>query len=265
MTQSEAWWDNEISDFEYFAHPFISATDISLSLKGPSHFFFETKTAAAAKRTSAAKEFGTAFHELILNPRFAETYGKGPTGAEFLPQKLTKTAVENLNRMKQRVLQVFPLFTENEKTGVFKEDAGFVEGEGLRCKVDLRCPEKKLIVDLKTTTEATPSKFQWSAREYNYHLQAAHYLDCANKIDGPGTYTSFLFVVVEKTWPYKVFVFECSDRLLEEALEVRNAQLELIRKWKSEERVLMEEVLKEQDQIYALDYKIEKQLAAISS
>jgi len=67
-------------------------------------------------------------------------------------------------------------------------------------------------VDLKTTLDAS-SAFEKSAYNFGYHHQAAWYLygcraagiDCRD----------FIFVAVEKTYPYAVAIYGAADHLIE--------------------------------------------------
>ena len=77
-----------------------------------------------------------------------------------------------------------------------------------------------LIVDLKTTMDASPDAFARTAANFNYPLQAAYYVDGlqAAGIASPDAVTSFVFLVVEKTPPYGVAVYT----LPEDAIEPRS-------------------------------------------
>jgi hypothetical protein len=57
------------------------------------------------------------------------------------------------------------------------------------------------IVDLKTCTDASPNGFARACATFSYHVQAAHYLNV--------TFAErFVFIAVEKTYPYCVGVYE---------------------------------------------------------
>lgn len=71
-----------------------------------------------------------------------------------------------------------------------------------------------LIVDLKTTTDASPEAFTRSIDRFGYHIQGAHYMDglAACGIDCVG----FCIVAVEKDPPYGVAVYRLSDDTIEQ-------------------------------------------------
>jgi exodeoxyribonuclease VIII len=75
---------------------------------------------------------------------------------------------------------------------------------GLRCKCRPDWYTGNTIVDLKTTTDASPKGFARSVAQWRYHVQQNHYL--------AGTFADrFVFIAVEKTYPYAVGVYELDE------------------------------------------------------
>ena len=81
---------------------------------------------------------------------------------------------------------------------------------GVRCKgrIDwlpkVKGNAKHRLVDLKTTTDASRN-FSKSIASYDYHLQAAFYLDAYRTLTGKDA--DFVFIAVEKDPPYAVGVY----------------------------------------------------------
>ena len=78
-------------------------------------------------------------------------------------------------------------------------------GHKFKAKPDCIIDSMKLIIDIKTTDDASPHKWQWSAVDYGYHRQAWIYrgaieLSHANKEPVTESYR-FIFAVVEKPKP----------------------------------------------------------------
>jgi hypothetical protein len=72
---------------------------------------------------------------------------------------------------------------------------------GQRCKCRPDWYQGTTIVDLKTCQDASPNAFARACATFGYHTQAAHYLN--------GTFAErFVFIAVEKTYPYAVGVYE---------------------------------------------------------
>lgn len=97
-------------------------------------------------------------------------------------------------------------------------------GLALKGRFDWFNQDAGIIVDLKTTDDASPSGFAKAIAAFKYHLQAAHYMQLAtlNGIDHP----KFRFIAVEKKPPYAVAVYdldvatiEFADRELSRILE----------------------------------------------
>jgi hypothetical protein len=78
-------------------------------------------------------------------------------------------------------------------------------GHRFKAKPDCIVDSMKLILDIKTTDDASPHRWQWSAVDYGYHRQAFIYqgaieLSHANKEPVPESYR-FIFAVAEKPKP----------------------------------------------------------------
>jgi hypothetical protein len=88
-----------------------------------------------------------------------------------------------------------------------------IQGLPFRGKADGISKDRTVIVDLKTTSSDV-NDFKWTAKNYNYALQAALYL----KIFGA---TEFYFLVIHKQTK-DIGIFECS----EEFINLGNQQIE---------------------------------------
>jgi exodeoxyribonuclease VIII len=68
---------------------------------------------------------------------------------------------------------------------------------GVRCKarIDHICKERDIAIDLKTTTDASPTEFARSIYNYGYHRQGAHYLQALTANGTPKRH--FVIIAVE--------------------------------------------------------------------
>lgn len=91
------------------------------------------------------------------------------------------------------------------------EGTGFFELMGANCKVrpDYYSPSDGTIIDLKSTTNASPKDFKKSVHKYGYAFQAAWYLH-GLKLCGEEP-KRFLFFAVEKTEPYATAIYEIAN------------------------------------------------------
>jgi exodeoxyribonuclease VIII len=72
-------------------------------------------------------------------------------------------------------------------------------GHKFKAKPDCIVDSMKLIVDIKTTDDASPHRWQWSAVDYGYHRQQIIYQEALRQATGKGY--RFVFAVVEKPKP----------------------------------------------------------------
>jgi exodeoxyribonuclease VIII len=173
--------------------------------------------------------FGTAFHSLLLEPDgFGDNYGVLPelnlrTKADQAkadaiiaaePDKLwlTEKASRILNAMAAGALEhpkVFELLGEDADTevSVYGMRGKWPTKARFDMVLGLRDPDAPLvIVDLKTTRDASPEAFRESVVEYGYHAQEVWYRQELEAVTGREV-ADFLFIVVEKAWPYHAGVY----------------------------------------------------------
>ena len=103
-----------------------------------------------------------------------------------------------------------------EGTYMWSDDA-----TGLRCKCrpDYLLSDGSVIVDLKTTEDASPEGFRASIGRYRYFVQSAWYLAGLEKATGKRP-EKFVFVAVEKKPPYVCGVYEADAQMIEIGWEV---------------------------------------------
>jgi len=102
------------------------------------------------------------------------------------------------------------------------------EATGLECKCrpDWMTTDGQLIVDLKTTEDASPAGFRKSVANFRYHVQAAWYLDGLERATGKRP-EQFIFVCVEKKPPHAVAVYAASAEMV--AIGAITAEADLAR------------------------------------
>lgn len=84
---------------------------------------------------------------------------------------------------------------------------------GVECKSRIDYLGQDRIVDLKTSADIHPRKFNRSVLNYKYHAQAAFYRDAVHALTGDKL--PFFIVAVEKCAPYDVAVYELDDAVLD--------------------------------------------------
>jgi|10_taG_2_1085330.scaffolds.fasta_scaffold00341_30 exodeoxyribonuclease VIII len=99
---------------------------------------------------------------------------------------------------------------------------------GVRCKarIDHLAPDGSILVDIKTTYDASPEFFTRRIFTSGYYLQAAHYLTAVNVHDIPADL--YAIVAVENEPPHAVVVYQ----LDEEAIDAGRKELRpLLKRW----------------------------------
>ena len=224
MTQKEYRSDESISRSELFPI-FESPQKMKYLMENPD----EKESIALLEGRAAHKEIlepDTFVDEFIVAPQCDRRTTEGKRiYAEFLTKAegkdvLTADSYQKIkdmaNAIKQNELAVKVL------KGIHETSYFWTDPEtGEKCKVRPDCiadvDGKKYIVDYKTTDSCADGRFERSVRKYGYKFQAGMYREGVfqNTFEDYG----FAFVAQEKTAPYAVRVYICSDDFIQEGYE----------------------------------------------
>ena len=91
------------------------------------------------------------------------------------------------------------------------EGTGFFEMEGAKCKVrpDLYIPGAGVVIDLKSTQDASPKGFTKSVRQFGYLFQACWYMHALRMVGLKPK--QFIFLAVEKTAPFATAAYTIKE------------------------------------------------------
>ena len=219
----------------YRADPAYSASDLKIITKQNARALWHSKfnELAPPKLPTPAMKFGTLFHAMCLEPEeFTSQFGvvedkrtkKGKEQAlEYETKGITVITPQDaaLGDNMMSSICANPVAWELLDKG--KSEQSFwwshsATGLDLKCRCDKINGDT--VVDLKTTGEggASPDSFTKTITNFNYHLQAAHYLQ------GTGA-TRFVFVVIEKVFPYNIGVYELDNEFLDNGYELQEQAL----------------------------------------
>ena len=229
---------------EYDAHPGIRRSSLWAINKSPLHFKWQEDH---PKEASEDLAFGIAAHKYILErDDFFNEFSIAPevnrrtkSGREeweayqILCSQENKTAIsstdfETIKEMCSAIDQ-HP-FARRLLEGIHEQPFYWTDtktGELCKCKPDCitetpqflnECEHEKLIVDYKTTRSCDVGRFEHSVREYGYDLQAGMYTEGVfmNLFEEHG----FAFVAQEKTAPYAVNVYICSEEFIQQSKQL---------------------------------------------
>lgn len=206
------------SDEEYYAdREYLTNSSLKLLHKSPSLFYMWLR-GKDANPSSAALDMGKAFHALSLeNKEVFVGYEGTRRGKEYTafceenPEKivLTQKDADTIYRMND-ALRKCPEASELMEGGTPEVPAtGEWNGIKIKGKADLvvdRDFSTEYLVDVKTTGGEL-SEFSRSARYMGYDQQAAIYCQLFGV-------ERFYFVVITKSFPYDIGIYECSPAFL---------------------------------------------------
>lgn len=210
----------------------LSRSDIFEMRKSPMHFRYALDH---PREETAAMAFGTALHCYVLEPeKFAERYvicekidrrttaGKAKL-AEIDASGLIPMDEETWQKMECMRTNIMSnkdarlLLTGEKEKSYFWTDN--LSGIDLKCRPDCRTDigAVSVIVDLKTTADASTEGFMRSCLTYGYDLQAAMYKQGVESVEGKPH--RFVFIAVEKEPPYACNVLEAGELMIRKGNE----------------------------------------------
>ena len=215
---------------EYQALAALNYSGAKELLKSPAHY--QTWLAEPRKETPALR-VGTAVHAAVLQPdHYAADFAVAPDvdrrtkegkekWAEFQTIHAGKTILtEDESHLVSCIAgQIVIAMHRLGIKPVHREVclAASYCGTPVKSALDL-IAEDGYVYDLKTTEDASPRGFQQSVRAYRYNLQA-HFYRTVCELAGLGRPLGFRFIVVEKTPPYALAVYEIGPNLMSYAIE----------------------------------------------
>lgn len=224
MTQKEYRSDESISRSELFPI-FESPQKMKYLMENPD----DKESLALLEGRAAHKEIlepDTFVDEFIVAPQCDRRTTEGKRiYAEFLTKAEGKDVLTADSY--QKIKDMAAAIRQNELAvkflkGIHETSYFWTDPEtGEKCKVRPDCiadvDGKKYIVDYKTTDSCADGRFERSVRKYGYKFQAGMYREGVfqNTFEDYG----FAFVAQEKTAPYAVRVYICSDDFIQEGYE----------------------------------------------
>lgn len=223
----------------------ISKSGLDLIHKSPLHYWEKYLNPMHIEKTTPALILGSAVHCAVLEPQeFGKRYAIAPTAdkrtkegkeihANFeasaqglqIISKDDSIICERIMEAVQRHSEASLLLSKINKV------EQVLEFEDMKCKPDGICESLHLLIDLKTTEDASPTAFGRSALKYRYDVQAAFYSDIYEAVYKHRP-EGFIFIAVEKTPPYAVAVYVIEDADIEIGRQKYKADLETWRECK---------------------------------
>jgi hypothetical protein len=223
-----------MNNTEYHAHPAISKSHLDQVAKSPLHYWARhLDPNRVVPEPTPAMAIGSAVHTHVLeldqwDARYVsapdgidrrtkagkaewEAFTAAATGRTVLP----KVDADLVMRMAQSVFShpaaamLLALPGKAETTHLWTDAA---TGLQCKCRPDWLTDDGRLLVDLKTTEDASRG-FAKSIAQWRYHVQASWYLDGIEQATGTRP-EQFLFLCVEKKAPYAVAVYAADAEMI---------------------------------------------------
>jgi exodeoxyribonuclease VIII len=243
----------------YFEKPGISQSMLKDFKKSPKYFhakhilklpeLCEDKKDKNIITKSNSLSFGSAMHASIFEPeKFADEYlqteidNRTKAGKESIKSLLEANPNKKLIDLEScEIILKMQASILNKKMAAKILQQGFAERElywqdyytGIDCKAKLDyliepCSTFKngLIVDLKTTTDASHDEFAKTCYQYGYYNQLAFYSTAVKTIYQTSNLPNFIFIVIEKTAPYDCAFYYGDEDMLYCGLQENNYLLQ---------------------------------------
>lgn len=233
-----------MSNADYHAHHAIGSSGLKLFSRSPAHYYAAYLDPNRPQRQpTAAMKLGTATHCAILEPeRFNAEYDAMPEGLDRRTKEgkqayadLLASGAEILASDDMAlVMNMARAFRDNATSRALFERKHVVEqsifaevnGVACKCRPDFMTADGMMVMvmDVKTTSDASPEAFGKSAWSLGYHIQAAFYRRVIQS--ATGITPDFIFGCVESDRPYLTAYYTVPQYLLDYADGVIDALLE---------------------------------------
>jgi len=220
-----------ISNTEYHSRKtHLSSTNIRTFKKNKKQFKYSL-TNELVKQTKSMAD-GTAVHAFFLEKdKFHADFAVKPqdlrlntkAGKEWAQEHHNKIIIDsdlanNLYEMEKSFMDspaklIYKIKGKSELS-YFWNDLGTIKG---KCRPDWLSYDGDIVVDIKTTTDASPRGFQKSISTWGYHLQLGWYLRGLRKLGLPAK--EFIFIAIEKTPPFCVGVYSADQDMMNFAMK----------------------------------------------
>jgi hypothetical protein len=221
---------------DYHADPAVSASHLHAVAKSPQHYWARfLDPDRTPLEPTAAMRLGSLVHCAVLEPdelgkRYSRCASRTTKAGKEQAAELAARGIEAVSDSDWSLavamngsVRNHPAASALLKHGKAEQSFWWNDSTtGLRCKCRPDWFYGSTIIDLKTTTDASPAGFARSVANFRYHVQASHYLAGLHGAE------RFVFIAVEKTAPYAVAVYELDADALAAGNELRLRDMRMI-------------------------------------
>ena len=242
----------EMSNAEYHAHKAISKSKLDAARKSGRHLY--DMLYGPPRESKPHFDLGTVLHASALPGEDAdEIAARKPEGMDMRTKEGKAFLAEHKGKI---ILNPSDAYSLDQMMLSLREhpfSAGLVNGDlkgkaeqsffctdpetglELKARPDFILDDCSLILDLKTTVDASPKGFQRSVANYRYFVQASHYLDVVESATGTRP-QAFLFIAVEKTRPFSTAVYMADQPMIDFGKQQAREDLNNIAQWIADDK-----------------------------
>lgn len=238
-----------LSNAEYHAHPAISKSRLDLLARSPFHYYAQYNAPNPPTREeSATLKLGSLAHCAVLEPAelnnryiiqppeldMRSSAGKAwkadiKDGYIVISEEQLKAAY-NIDTALRRLPDVASALKDGRpEVSVFCVDDE--TGLDLKCRPDWVHEAGDggvILLDVKTTQDASRREFARSVAKWRYHVQAAFYTDLYAKATGR-TVHGFVFAVCESGYPHAAACYMLDDAAMRKGRALYRQDLQLLK------------------------------------
>ena len=225
-----------ITNEQYHADPAVSASHIKAIMQSPYHYWARyVDPNRKPVEPTAAMKLGSLAHCAILEPdELLQRYGvcgaRNTKAGKEQAAAMEAEGIEAVTSSDMALALSMATAVRNHSAAAALLKQGKAEQSfwwddlpsGMRCKCRPDWYHGSTVVDIKTTTDASPQAFARAVATFAYHVQAAHYLAGLHGAE------RFVFVAVEKTYPHAVALYELDADALALGRTTRDNALDVI-------------------------------------
>jgi len=225
-----------ITNEQYHADPAISASHLHAVAKSPYHYWSRyLDPNRTPVEPTAAMRLGSLVHCAVLEPedlmqRYAVAPDRRTKEGKAAVARMAAESIEAVSESDMATALSMAASVRSHAAAAALLSRGKAEQSfwwddlptGQRCKCRPDWYSGSTVVDLKTTTDASPAAFARAVASFGYHIQQAHYMS------GLFGAERFVFIAVEKTAPYAVACYELDHAAVTLGRTMRDNAMEVI-------------------------------------
>lgn len=240
------------SSKDYHEHPAVSRSDLWRFKRSPIAYSYGKEHRS---ESTPSIILGELVHTMFLEPhelhkRFVvDTIENKRTNAGKLEYENLKTFAQTngLNIMDEKTMKLGIDIIESLERYCSHHELDFLKGaaveasilfehqNGIMCKARPDIMVNNIVVDLKTTMDASYSAFQRSCSNYGYYLQAGMMYEAYKAMDRK--LEAFMFLCVETKAPHACAVYKLSDDAIDYGVGLFNDLIESFKECRDNNRM----------------------------